>query len=171
MNDDEKRMWDRVIEMAQEEMAKEPPLPPREVTAPLPGKLIDEATRALMDHVIASERERMAKKPLSPLPPPPEPAPIHYTDLTTTDDPDWNTYVREAGRLLAEGCEGRWVLIRNGEIEGVFNTQSEASRAAVDRYFMQRVLLHPIRTWEPTIRTPTFFYRCRLTTSPLLRAG
>jgi len=115
----------------------------------------------LMERFIAVERERMANEPSAPLPQLPLPPPIHYTELPTDGDPNWSAYLREVGRLLADGLEGRWVLIHNGCVAGVFDTESEAANAASTRFPSELVLLHQLRTWEPAIRTPTFLYRCR----------
>src|SRR5438552_1808552 len=60
-------------------------------------------------------------KPVSPQPP----ETIHFTQLP--DDPpdsplhrEWNTYRREIARLLAEGNEGRHILIKDEHIVGIW---------------------------------------------------
>ena len=131
----------------------------------------DAEIRELMERVMEAERERLANEPSVRTAPMPAPAAIHYTELPTDSDPDWSAYLREAGRLIAEGSEGRWVLIHGGGVAGVFETESEAANAASTRFPGERVLLHQILTWEPAIRTPTFLYRCHISNSLLLRAG
>ena len=90
---------------------------------------------------------------------------IHYTELPENNDSpiatEWNLYRREAGRLLAEGHEGRWVLLKGEQIIGIWDTEVEARAVAVERYLMQPVLIHQILTREPVLRTPTFLSRCR----------
>jgi hypothetical protein len=81
---------------------------------------------------------------------------IHYTELPPPG-PDsqlpveWNTYRREVGRLLAEGHEGRYVLIKNEEILGVWDTRDEVSAEGFRRFPFGGFLMHQIRTWEPLL--------------------
>jgi hypothetical protein len=91
---------------------------------------------------------------------------IHWSELPgdPKDDEharDWNFYRREVGRLLAEGHEGRWVLIKGERIIGMWDTREEAFAVADERYLMQHYLVHRIRTWEPLLRTSTFMWRPR----------
>jgi hypothetical protein len=87
----------------------------------------------------------------------PEPPSIHYTQL---DEPipgspiaaEWDLYRREVGRLLAQGHEGRWVLIKGGTIVGIWDTEQEADQARLRGFLMQPVLLKQILTWEPVLR-------------------
>ena len=52
---------------------------------------------------------------------------IHFSTLPDgkpgSNNQDWNVYRREVGRLLAEGNEGRWVLIQGEEIVGIWDTE------------------------------------------------
>jgi hypothetical protein len=86
----------------------------------------------------------------------PEGRRLHYTQLPPPG-PDsqraveWNTYRREVGRLLAEGHEGRHVLIKNEEILGVYDTRREALDEGYRRFLMQGFLVQQIRTWEPLL--------------------
>lgn len=70
-------------------------------------------------------------------------------------------YRRQVSRLLAEGHEGRWVLLKGEEIIGIWDTEAEVRAAAVERYPMQPVLIRQILIREPLLRGPTFLYRCR----------
>jgi hypothetical protein len=97
-------------------------------------------------------------------PPPPAPPPrtIHYTELPedTSQRPcatEWNYYRREVGRLLAEGHEGKWVLIKGEEIIGIWDSRDEAEGMALKRYLMQDVLIRQILSREPLLRGPTFW--------------
>jgi hypothetical protein len=108
----------------------------------------------------ASERARQ-------VPPPPrcQQQTIHYTELPATASDDriageWSCYRREIGRLLAEGHEGRWVLIKGEEIVGIWDTEAEANQVRVQRLLMQDVLIHQILTREPVLRGPTSFRPC-----------
>ncbi len=91
---------------------------------------------------------------------------IHWTELPEDTRGDahaaeWNFYRREVGRLLAEGHEGRWLLIKGEEIVGIWDTREEALAVADERYLMQPVLVRQILSHEPLIRGPVFLHRCR----------
>jgi hypothetical protein len=73
-------------------------------------------------------------------PPPPT---LHYTELPPA----------RPGDTLAEGHEGRHVLIKGREIIGIWDTQKEAF-AAADRLFpLQPSLVHQIQERERILRT------------------
>jgi hypothetical protein len=98
--------------------------------------------------------ERYRQQP----PPPPQPPPtIHYTELPASRPGDaladeWDTYRREVGRLLAEGNEGRHILIKGDQIIGIWGTQNEAF-ATADRMFpLQPVLIKQIQERERLLR-------------------
>ncbi len=44
------------------------------------------------------------------------------------------TYFRELPRLLAEGHEGRFVLIKGDQIVGIWDTSGDALQAGYDRF-------------------------------------
>src|SRR5437763_89858 len=93
--------------------------------------------------------------------PPAERPTLHYTELPEDkDDPAWSTYRREVGRLLAEGHEGKWVLIKGEEIIGLWSTGEEAKEVALQKFLLQPVLIHQIRTREPILRVSSRFYLC-----------
>jgi hypothetical protein len=82
---------------------------------------------------------------------------IHFTQLPGDTSggrgaTEWNYYLREVGRLLADGHEGRWVLIKGEEVVGIWDTEAEANRIRLQRFLMQDVLIHQIRTHEPVLR-------------------
>jgi hypothetical protein len=90
---------------------------------------------------------------------------IHYTELPegSADSPiarEWNVYRREVGRLLAEGHEGKWVLIKGEEIIGIWDSRDEARAVALERYLMQPVLIHQVLTREPVLRGPIWLRPC-----------
>jgi len=118
--------------------------------------------RELCDWMVQIERERLGE--VVPRPPS-ELLRVHYSELPedVAGDPiarDWNFYRREVGRLLAEGHEGKWVLIKGEEIVGIGDTEGEAKAEAVEHYLMMPVLIHQVLVHEPVLRTPTFRYRC-----------
>jgi hypothetical protein len=93
-------------------------------------------------------------------PPPSQQQTIHYTELPEDASEgriagEWNFYRGEIGRLLAEGHEGRWVLIKGEEIIGIWDTEEEANQVRVQRFLMQDILIHQILTREPVLRGPT----------------
>jgi hypothetical protein len=97
--------------------------------------------------------------------PPDGPRTIPYTELPDgkPDSPinqEWNFYRREAGRLLAEGQEGRWLLIKGENIIGIWDTREEASEVARREYLMQPCLIQQIRSREPVLRLSTRFWLC-----------
>src|SRR5262249_9815048 len=107
----------------------------------------EEHERALVERV---HREAIEQGRVEPLPPY-EPPTIHYTDLPPArlDSPlyqEWNFYRREVGRLLAEGQEGRFLLIKGEEIIGIWDTKEEADAIAHQEYPMQSHLIHQILT-------------------------
>jgi len=92
-------------------------------------------------------------------PPPPVEAPkgVHYTHLPQAKPGDvlsqeWDTYRREVGRWLAEGQEGRYVLIKGTEIVGIYDSWDEAREEGLRRYLLEPMLIKQILTWEPILR-------------------
>jgi hypothetical protein len=82
---------------------------------------------------------------------------IHYTKLAEAKQGDtffreWNTYRCAVGRLLAEGHEGRHVLIKGEEIIGVYDTWDEAEEVGLKLDRCGGFFVHPIRTEEPYLR-------------------
>jgi hypothetical protein len=77
------------------------------------------------------------------------PASIHYTKLP--DGPpnspiavEWNFYRRIVGQLLVEGHEGKWLLIKNEEIVGIWASEAKANAVRQERFMMQPVLMKQI---------------------------
>jgi len=65
------------------------------------------------------------------------------------------TYTRELPRLLAEGKQGKYVLIRGEEVGGVFATRDAGLDAGYDRYGLRPFLVKEITERE----TPLYFSR------------
>src|SRR5262245_30521339 len=64
---------------------------------------------------------------------------VHYTEFVrsspgTLYEVEWNYYRGEVGRLLAEGHEGKCVVIRGEQILGLYATREEAERAGYPSY-------------------------------------
>lgn len=74
---------------------------------------------------------------------------------------EWETYRREVGRLLAEGLEGKFALIKGNQIIEVFDSWEAARQAGLDRYLLQPHMVHPILSREPVLRGPGFFRSCK----------
>jgi hypothetical protein len=110
--------------------------------------------RALVEQ---SHREAVERFRTQPPLPPPEPQTVHYLEQPEPRPDDllfaeWTTYRREAGRLLAEGKEGRYLLIKGTEIVGIWDTHEDASAEGYDRFGHQPFLVHQLREREPVLR-------------------
>jgi len=82
---------------------------------------------------------------------------IHYTELPDAKPDDvyfdeWNTFRRELPRLLAEGHEGKFALLKGPEVIGIYDTWEAGRLAGLQKYLLQGFLVQPIRTWEPLLR-------------------
>jgi hypothetical protein len=94
-----------------------------------------------------------------------EPPTVHYTELPAAHpdnqlSQEWNYYRREVGRLLAEGEEGRFVLIKGEKIIGVWNTQEEAEAVAFHKFPSESRLIHQVQRHERVLRGPSRLWRC-----------
>ena len=98
---------------------------------------------------------RLHREAAAQAPPPAEVAPptIHYTELPEARPgevlgDEWNTYRREVGRWLAEGQEGRHVLIKGDQVIGLWDTDEEAMAVGYQRFLGQPFLVHQIQARE-----------------------
>jgi hypothetical protein len=92
-----------------------------------------------------------------------EPPTIHYSELGPAPPgsaiaQEWDFYRREAGRLIAQGYEGQWVLIKGEQIIGFFGSDREAMDEGYRRFLLQGFLVHQVQTREPVIRST--YHRC-----------
>jgi hypothetical protein len=87
----------------------------------------------------ARERPTSHYTQLPPLPP----GSLFYTER--------ELYRREVGRLIAEGHEGKWLLIKGEEIIGLFDAEAQALDVRADRFFGEPVLVQQILTREPIL--------------------
>jgi hypothetical protein len=84
---------------------------------------------------------------------------IHYTELgpARPDDPNglaWETYRREVARLIAEGHEGKYVLLHDDEIAGIYESWEDAKREGLLRFCVngRHSMIRHILTYEATIK-------------------
>jgi hypothetical protein len=122
---------------------------------------MNDADRELMDRLVAIERDRLGDMRSSA-----EAPTIFHTQLPEDLSFDvaaenWNVYRHEVGRLLAEGHEGRWVLIKERTIIGIWDTEAEVKAIAAQRYLLQPVLIHQVCLEEKVVRGPYRLYQCR----------
>jgi hypothetical protein len=118
--------------------------------------------RELVERLCGDEMQRLPMEPPSASA---QPQTIPYTDLPedTSQSPgatEWNHYRREVGRLLAQGHEGKWVLIKGVEVIGIWESRDEAKAVALERYLMQPILIRQVLSREPLLRGPTFWRLC-----------
>jgi hypothetical protein len=62
--------------------------------------------------------------------------------------------------LLAEGEEGRFLLIKGEKIVGIWDTQEEAEAVAFNRYPLEPCLIHQVRRRERVLRGPSRAWQC-----------
>jgi hypothetical protein len=123
--------------------------------------LLEQAHRAALEqHRTEQQRRddlieqlhRAAAAQGDPARPAPLPAAmVHFTELVpaSADNPlsrEWNTYRREVARLLAQGGEGRHVLIKDEQVIGVCETHDAAMTAGYQRFPGQPFLVHRFRS-------------------------
>jgi hypothetical protein len=70
---------------------------------------------------------------------------------------EWNLYKREVARLVAQGHEGRTVLIKGGEVIGIWDTRGEALEAGYARFGVVPLMVKTIRAIEPILRIPHYY--------------
>jgi hypothetical protein len=82
---------------------------------------------------------------------------MHYTQVPDPPPDDtfakeWAAYKREMPRWLAEGQQGRFVLIKGDEVIGLWDTFREAVDTGRERFGMVPFMVHEIQEWEPVYR-------------------
>jgi hypothetical protein len=107
----------------------------------------------LIDRLHHAAVEAAGQRPVMPA----EAPTIHYTELreANPDSPlyrEWNVYRREAGRLLAQGHAGRYVLIKGEDILGLWETEAEALRNGYQRFLGEAFLVHQVQERERVLR-------------------
>jgi hypothetical protein len=114
--------------------------------------MIDDG-RALVE---ALHREAAEQAQGQPQPPTERPT-IHFTELPEARPDDvlyleWNTYRREVGRLLAEGHEGKFVLIKGESIVSLYDSWDAAREAGLRLFAQGPHLIQQVRANEPILR-------------------
>lgn len=64
---------------------------------------------------------------------------------------EWESYRQEVGRLLAEGKEGQFVLIKGRQIIGLYATEREALEHGYRMSPCQAFFVHQVRQREPLL--------------------
>jgi hypothetical protein len=82
---------------------------------------------------------------------------IHYTEMAETlpDSPVYRearTFRRELPRLLAEGQEGKWALIKEHNIVALFTSFEEGYQDGRRRFLFEPFLVQPVREQQPLVR-------------------
>ena len=82
---------------------------------------------------------------------------MHYTELPDLPPGhqfarEWAVYKRELPRWLAEGQEGRFVLIKGDEVIGLWDTWRETSNAGLAMFGNVPYMVHEIQECERIYR-------------------
>src|SRR5437588_6623491 len=90
---------------------------------------------------------------------------VHYGELAEAAPgevlcAEWNTYRRQIAHLLADGLEGRYVLIKGDEVIGIYESWQAAREAGLKRFLQEPFFVHAIRVEEPYLRLPGINYPC-----------
>jgi hypothetical protein len=123
-----------------------------------------EREQAQRQRALVEQVHRQAMEQAQPLPPY-EPPTVDYTELPAAQPnsqlcQEWDFYRREVGRLLAEGQEGRFLLIKGEKIVGIWDTQEEAEAVAFHKYPLEPCLIHQVQRRERVLRGPSRVWRC-----------
>jgi hypothetical protein len=70
-------------------------------------------------------------------------------------------FTRELPRLLADGEEGRWIVIHLEESIGIWDTFDDALQSGYDRFPLKPFLVRRIQCEQPVVRIPTQRTPCR----------
>jgi len=135
---------------------------------------MDDQELALVKAIHQAEIDRLWATGQLPLQPP-DSATVHYTELpmlppNNTFFHEWQTYRRDVANLIGDGFEGKWVVIKDGEIQGVFEDWKLGYLFGLDRNKQQTFLLHQIRTDEPIDRLNRYL-RWQILPSPLAKTA
>jgi hypothetical protein len=82
---------------------------------------------------------------------------IHFTELQPARSgsqlaQEWEIYRREVGRLLSEGNEGKFILIKGDQVLGLWDTREEAMTVGRQHFPRQPFLVHQVQTRERVYR-------------------
>jgi hypothetical protein len=158
-----RKVLEAMLRAAQKKREEQPPILKAAATPPgagrppwrledIPQEVHDEIARKHIEACLRAAREGRCEPPRLRAS-----RTVHYTELRpiSPSQPlgtEWNTYCREVGRLIAEGREGKFVLIGGETILGVFDTWSAARRAGMDRFGVTAsFFVHEVLTQEPVL--------------------
>jgi hypothetical protein len=87
---------------------------------------------------------------------------IHYLALEDLppDHPlatEWATYKREAGRLLAEGHQGKYALVKGNQVVSLWDTWGDAVQAGFERFGLGGFMVHQVQYWERILRVGRYY--------------
>jgi hypothetical protein len=138
------------------EVARANPAAVAERTLETRNNAMNEEMTRLIQQLVEQERARLEASALPEVPS--EPMGIHYSELPLDDSneqlaQEWNVYCRSVGRLLAEGWEGRYVLIKGEEIIGLYDDWAAARLEGLTRFLREPFFVHVIRAVEPHLNT------------------
>jgi hypothetical protein len=122
-----------------------------------------EGQRLLVEQV---HRAATDQDPIKSLPATVESPTLAFTELPEAQpdsplDHEWNFYRGQVKRLLEEGYEGQFVLIKGEQIIGIWGTHEEAKAVALRKFLMQPCLIHQVRSQEPLVRMSARFWGCQ----------
>ncbi len=86
---------------------------------------------------------------------------VHYSQIPepAPDSPlyrEVQTFRRELPRLLIEGYQGKWALIKGDEVIALYDTFDEGYRAGWKRYLLEPFAVQPVREQQPALRVRTY---------------
>lgn len=87
---------------------------------------------------------------------------VHYTEVLDPhpDDPchrEWMTWKEEMPRLLREGYEGKFILIKGDRIHGPYDSDEDAREVAHSVFPLQGVLIRQVLEYEPVLNVPAMY--------------
>ena len=71
------------------------------------------------------------------------------------------TYLREKSKLLADGKEGRWVLIHGDTVDGDWPSFTDALGAGYDRYWPALFMVRQVCEQEPVVSLPASLWNVK----------
>jgi hypothetical protein len=115
--------------------------------------------------LVEAMHRQAAERGFGTVPQPGKPLAVHYSELMEALPGEalaveWNTYRQEIERLLRQGQEGRYVLIKDNAVIGIYDTWEAAREAGLSRFLLEPFLVHPIRSEEPYLRVRGLNYPC-----------
>jgi hypothetical protein len=94
------------------------------------------------------------------------PRTIHFTELPEAPEGDelsreWNAYRKELPRLLSEGQERRFVLLKGDQLIGTYYSWDAARTDGLKRYSLEPFMVKQVLAQEPVLRVRGCSLPCR----------